>query len=593
MLKRSFKMKELKFYAKTVDGEILNFKESTEGEVRVFALSANELKGKGKLEISSDVFSRRAGDEGYYLVPGDEKASGCALIRFSELEADEWLEIDNPSLSFFAAADENAAYIVMIDNNYYYNLAAAYGGGAYRILVKINTEAQPIADDMVLRVITLPAGADYNAVARAVRNYRLGKGEIRPLADKCREREALEYARLHPLVRVRMGWKPVPSEVPHQTPENEPPMYVACTFADVRYLAERMKAHGVEGAEISLVGWNAKGHDGRWPDLLPVEGLLGGESELQKTVEYVRSLGYKLTCHTNHADHYEIASTFSYEDLVKKSDGTYKTHGNWSGGMSYASCPSVQYGYAERDVRLLEDIGFFGIHYVDCLSICRPEACFDPRHPVTLPEAIAVSRSIMRLYTERLGGFSSEGMRDFSVGELDFSLYNCFRSSRLSFLPKEYKMVAATVPMMELIYHGILLYNVSSATVNAVIKGDEARSTLALLGGKPALYINSKFLRSDKKAFANMSNNWMGEEDLTSGSEAELDASARAIAAAAEEYRAICDRQLVFIESYTVLDGGVCVTRYEDGVEIAANFGESAATYRGKLIAPSAYAVLR
>ena len=90
---------------------------------------------------------------------------------------------------------------------------------------------------------------------------------------------------------------------------------------------------------------------------------------------------------------------------------------------------------------------------------------------------------------------------------------------------------------MELIYHGILLYNVSSATVNAVIKGDEARSTLALLGGKPALYVNSKFLSAKKQLFSGMSNNWMGEEDLTSGSEEELEASARYIYEALLEYK--------------------------------------------------------
>jgi hypothetical protein len=154
-------------------------------------------------------------------------------------------------------------------------------------------------------------------------------------------------------------------------------------------------------------------------------------------------------------------------------------------------------------------------------------------------------------------------------------------------------MVAAVIPMMEIIYHGSVLYNVSSATVNAVIKGDEARSVLALLGGKPALYINSKFLRQDVKAFSGISNNWMGEEDLTSGSEAELDFAARAIKAAADEYAELCDRQLVFIDRYELLDGGVCVTRYEDGVEIAANFGTETAEYRGREIEPSAYAVYR
>ena len=586
-------MKNLVFYAECDDGTVLNFDEAECGKVRRFFLDASKFASAKSIRISSDRFDMKVGDEGYYLVPGDEKASGTALIRFKELGENEKLSVDNPSLSFFVAADKDETNVVMIENNYLYNLIVEYRDGAYGIYVKVTASAQPVEDDFVIRVITLPSGADYNDVAKAVRNYRLEIGEIKPLSDKCREREVLEYARCYPLVRIRMGWKPVPPEILHQTYENEPPMHVAITFADVRALADKMKRRGIKGADISLVGWNIKGHDGRWPDLLPVEELLGGESELLKTIAHVESLGYRVSCHTNHADHYEIASTFNFDDLAKCADGSYKVHGNWSGGKSYGACPLTQYRYAQRDISQLLQLGFHGIHYVDCLSLCRPDTCFDPTHKVTLSQSISILRRIMKLYTDNLGGFSSEGMRDFAVGELDFSLYNCFRSSRLSFLPKSYQMIDTTVPMMELIYHGILLYNVSSATVNAVIKGDETRTTLALLGGKPVLYINSKFLSAKKNVFSGISNNWMGDEDLTSGSDEELEAAAEAIAIAEEEYREICDRQLVFIESYKILDNGIHVTRYEDGVEIAANFGNDAAAYNGKEIAPSRYVVIR
>ena len=586
-------MKKLIFYAECDDGSVLNFDEAECDKVRAFFLHSSKFASTKSICISSECFKMKAGDEGYYLVPGDEKASGTAIIRFKELGENEKLSVDNPSLSFFVVADKNATNVVMIDNNYLYNLIAEYNNGTYRIYVKVTMSAQPVEDDFAIKVITLPSGADYNDVARAVRNYRLELGEIKPLADKCREREILEYARCTPLVRVRMGWKPVPPDILSQTLENEPPMHVACTFEDVRKLADKMKRRGIKGAEISLVGWNAKGHDGRWPDLFPVEELLGGEAELLKTIAHVESLGYRMSCHTNHADHYEIASTFNFDDLAKCADGSYKLHGKWSGGTAYGACPLTQYRYAERDVSELARLGFRGIHYVDCLSLCRPDVCFDPNHKVTLSQSISILRKIMKLYTNNLGGFSSEGMRDFSVGELDFSLYNCFRSTRLSFLPQTYQMVEATVPLMELIYHGILLYNVSSATVNAVIKGDERRTTLALLGGKPVLYINSKFISAKKNVFSGINNNWMGDEDLTSGSDEELDAAAEAIALAAEEYSELCDRQLVFIESYKTLDNGIHVTRYEDGVEIAANLGNNTAIYNGIEILPSKYAVIR
>ncbi|MBQ9070835.1 MAG: hypothetical protein IJY23_05765 [Clostridia bacterium] len=582
-------MKKLSFFASCDDGEALAFVEREDKKIRRFSLGAESFKDKKMLRITAPQFETSAGDNGYYLLPGDEKASGTALVRFAARSMNEKIRIDNPSLSIFAVANAEEVYVVMIENTYLYVLESEYVDGKYKICVEILTARQPVYDDIVFKVITLPASADYNDVARAVRNYRLEMGEIRPLRDKCAERESLEYARKYPLIRIRMGWKPVPPQILHQTEENEPPMYVACTFADVRFLADKMKEQGVEGAELSLVGWNAKGHDGRWPDLFPVEEMLGGESELIKTIEHVKSLGYKISCHTNHADHYEIAKTFNLDDLARNADGSVRSHGNWGGGTSYAACPVTQLRYAERDVKELVRLGFSGLHYVDCLSICRPDTCFDKNHRVTLSGAIEILRKIMNLYTEKFGGFSSEGMRDFSVGELDFSLYNCFRSTRLSFLPKDYEMVDAVIPMMELIYHGIVLYNVSSATVNAIIKGDEAKSTLALLGGKSALYINSKFLSAKKNVFSGISNNWMGEEDITSESREALTEAARLIYDSAKEYEALCDRQLVFIKSYKTLDGGICVTRYEDGVEIVANFGKETAAYRGKEILPSKY----
>ena len=586
-------MKKLDFFAKCDDGSILNFRMIREGDVKIFSLTADSFTDKKTIEISSDCFVKKTGDFGYYLLPGDEKASGTALINFNGKGEGEEIKIDNPSHSFFAVASDESVYVVMIDNTYYYNLKTSLKDGKYEISLLIKTEAQPVEDEIILRVITLPFDSDYNRIAKAIRSYRLERGEIRPLKEKCSEREALEYARMHPLVRVRMGWKPVPSEVPHQTLENEPPMHVACTFSDVRFLADKMKELGVDGAEISLVGWNVKGHDGRWPDLLPVEETLGGEEELRKTVQHVRNLGYKLTCHTNHADHYEIASTFNFDDIVKRVDGSYKTHGNWGGGTAYASCPSVQLKYADRDAHKLAELGFFGLHYVDCLSLCRPEVCFDSNHPVKLSESIDIYKRVMQLYIDRLGGFSSEGMRDFSVGELDFSLYNTFRSNLLSFVEKKYEMIDSVVPMMELIYHGILLYNVSTATVNAVIKGDFARSLLALLGGKPVLYINSKFLSAKKNVFQGINNNWMGEEDLMSENKEDIEASALAVYRAAEEYKALADRQFVFIDSYKKLDNGICVTRYEDGVEIVANFGSDPAIYREKQIASGKYLIIR
>lgn len=60
-------------------------------------------------------------------------------------------------------------------------------------------------------------------------------------------------------MRIRQGWKPVPPPVREQTPETEPEMHVAATFDDVSELLDVFQAHGIDKAEICLVGWNKSG----------------------------------------------------------------------------------------------------------------------------------------------------------------------------------------------------------------------------------------------------------------------------------------------------------------------------------------------
>ena len=84
--------------------------------------------------------------------------------------------------------------------------------------------------------------------------------------------------------------------------ETEPEMHVAATFDDVSELLDVFQAHGIDKAEICLVGWNKSGHDGRWPQPFPVEERLGGEEALKRLTAKARAMGYAMVCHTNSTD---------------------------------------------------------------------------------------------------------------------------------------------------------------------------------------------------------------------------------------------------------------------------------------------------
>ena len=100
------------------------------------------------------------------------------------------------------------------------------------------------------------------------------------------------------MIRVRCGWKPAPPQILHQTLENEPPMRVACDIDRVGDILDELKVQGVDKAEICLVGWNVKGHDGRWPQALPVCEELGF-----KGIHYIDVLGVVYPRNCYHKEH--------------------------------------------------------------------------------------------------------------------------------------------------------------------------------------------------------------------------------------------------------------------------------------------------
>ncbi len=585
-------MKKIDFSAELLDGTGCFFLQKNNQGTVEYVLPKSFFSGRDGLTVFCQQFDAIAGEEGYYLLPGNEHTCGSSIVYFRSRENGRQ-SINNPLLSLFAVSKQDATYLVLIQRDYTYTVNVTYEEGKYRLFLNFDFSEQFTDDDIVLRLITLPAGSDYNAVARCIRNYKFAFGELRPLKDKCSERPAVEYNRKYPLIRIRMGWKPVPPKVLHQTPENEPPMYVACTFREVRELADELHRQGLEGAEICLVGWNQKGHDGRWPQIFPVEEALGGEEELRKTVSHVQSLGYRITCHTNSVNHYEIADNFDWDAIAVKKDGYPKDYGMWAGGTAYDACPEKQLSYAKLDLPRVAALGFSGLHYIDVLSIVMPDICFHPEHPCKFKRSIECLREIMRLSRDLFGGFSSEGGFDFAWSELDYCLYNSFGDySKFSHMLKK-EMVDLVVPLFELVCHGSILYNISSSTVNYSIKEPNQAVSVALYGGRPTFYYYSKFVDVDSGFLKGIGTNWMGNLDMTCHTKEALQHSVEAICQAQKEYEKLADRQLVLLDSYKLMENGLRVMTYEDGVTVIGNYSDGTLVYQDVEVLPHSYRVVR
>ena len=537
----------------------------------------------GKLKISCPTLDATAGDEGYFIVPCSENTPGAPLIRFTERE-DSYSEVPAPTINYQCYVLSDKTVVVLYDRGYNYSVYLSVKDGKYSMGISIGYAQQPSRLDLRLTVLTLPAGSDYNDCARAVREYKLRTGQMRTLKEKCAERPEVAYASKYPMVRIRMGWKPVPPTVLEQTEENEPPIHVAVTFKGVRDFADRLKAAGVEGAELTLVGWNIGGHDGRWPQCLPADNRLGGTEELIKTIKHVRALGYNISCHTNTIDSYTIANSYDPKKLALFKDGSINFGGKWGGGQSRTVCPLKQLDVARETLPEIAALGFRGLHYIDVLSVINIPFCCSKDHPAAPGEGIEAYNGIMKLSQELFGGFASEGGFDHSIRYLDYSLYNSF-CDYINPMPNSFITPDGMIPMWELTYHGILLYNPCTLTVNYPIKDKDAEITYGLYGGKPSFYVYSKFLTEGR--------NWMGNEDFFLDDEASTALTVESIKRASKAFLENADLQLEFINRYEETESGLKLMKYENGAVVIGNYTDTALEYCGSMIPARSYTVRR
>lgn len=479
------------------------------------------------------------------------------------------------SMPFYGVKRKGECFLVIVEG-----LAAearlyqSYDDKGYHICFRFCFQADHTTPygDITLRVFFLEPDADYNTMARVYREYQYAHG-LQTIAEK--KRNAVTYAAQAPEIRLRMAWKPVPTPVEEQTPDTEPKMHAAITFERLKEIMRRMHRAGIEKAELCLVGWNQKGHDGRYPQLFPAEKMLGGEQKLKEAIALGQALGYQITAHTNSTDAYRIADCFREEDILKKPDGSLSANATWSGGRMYELCPQEALKQAEKNLPRVRRLGFKGLHYIDVLSIVRPRSCFDEKHPLNRSECVALWRRIAALSQKLFGGFASEGGCDFLARELDFALYAGFSA----FTAKPLLFQDVLVPLWELVYHGSILYCPSTELVNAALGEKKFQLKLIEYGGRPVLYFYARFVTPGGQR-----SNWMGENDLLCATDAELDASVAKIKETYDLYQTISHLQFAFMEEHRMLTPEVAAVRYSDGSTVVVNYSSAPFCFQGVTI---------
>ena len=428
--------------------------------------------------------------------------------------------------------------------------------------------------------------ADYSGIARSYRDYQLKRGACRPISARLKEQPLLEYAVRHPEVRIRQAWKPVPSPVFDQVTRNEPPVKPVVTFDRVKEIVDECLRQGVDGAEFCLVGWNVGGHDGRFPQIFPVEPTLGGEEKLKECVKYAQEKGYQIVGHSSFRDCYMIADTWDSEYVVEKNpDGTLKKgKTSWGGGRLYTMCPQRAYErFCPKQCAEMATLGFKGLFYVDVTTSRSLFPCNDPRHRLNNGQRAVWEANIMNELRSTFGGSASEGAFDFCIGSVDSALTVQWVKP---FDPPKNKMVDEYIPLWQLVYHGIVVSTPFRTMINCTANPDKRfLLKLAEFGGRPTYYWHSCFVTGRPPS--------MGTIDLEATTDEKMRQSVAWMKQGCDEYARRSDLQFQFMERHEVLSPGVARITYGNGAKMLVNYTGAVVAVDGVDVPSMDYVVIR
>ena len=248
---------------------------------------------------------------------------------------------------------------------------------------------------------------------------------------------------------------------------------------------EEFKRQGIDKAEFLLVGWNSKGHDGRFPQHFPIEEMLGGEEGFVKVIKTGERLGYPVDSFTNSTCAYRVADCWDEELVAKNKDGSMLHGGATGSGTEYRICPKRALDFSEDVLSRLSQLGSRGLHYIDVISVVEPLICHDQRHPCNRAQSVAYYHQIMEQSKKYFGGSSSEGGWDCYAGDIDYALYIDFDLENPA---RRSPLCDAYIPLWQLVYHGIIMSNPNSLTVNYPVKGRKAMLQCVDYGARPVIY---------------------------------------------------------------------------------------------------------
>ncbi len=521
------------------------------------------------IRIESPQWKAKKGDEGWYLTPPG------ALVRFDKDNGNTRADF---TMQMFGIKTSQACTMGIV-KGLPFELFAFMSAkkGNYNFILHVSTKSldKRAYEDFIVDFYSFEGDdANYSAMGRKYRQWQMSERGVRSLRERAKERPALAKTIDNILVRFKHGVKPFNKKVEHQTPENEPKPIVMNTFDEMKNFMLAMKEAGIETADIHSVGWNRGGHDGRWPQMFPVEPEFGGETKLRDAIKTAHSLGYQITCHTNYTAASKIAENWTEDIVGRELDGSLMARGIWSCGRVYRQCARQAYLVNfERDCKAILDLGFKGLHHIDVVTCMKPEYCFSPEHYCSRADTVKWWEKVMTRSREIFGGFSSESSADFCAKDLDFAFYV---SAYPSHFPKRGKdsLISEIVPLWQIAFHGCILSNpfwdTSDATSSykrtppfALFENNTDRILKVVeFGGRPCFYWTN-YRKEGVKPIVEMY----------------------------KLYQPLKYLQYEFMDEHRALADGVYLTRYSNGDETVVNYSKKDFKYKNSIVPAHNYKI--
>ena len=571
---------------KTLDGKTSITTKALErqpdGAFRFFIPIRELTDNIDSIDVIGGFSKARKGEEGYFVLPPNDIGSFT--------QDNGRVQVRRMGLPIFGMKNPRSTYVGIVKGlRFEFSAIVEAKDGEYTLFPRFHIRGIEFApyEDLIVDFYELKGDdANYSGMGRTYRKYQLDRGEVRPIKERIKTSPSLKYTAESIFVRIKHGTKARDMRYPFQTDENEPYLPVAMDFDGFKKKTQEIYDAGMRNVEMCFVGWHVGGFDGRFPDLFPVEEKFGGEAKMKEAIEHGKKLGFQMTNHVCNTDFYRVAKRFSEYAVAKTEDGIMRPYAFMSGGRAYNPCFQVVCDrYIDEDYEGLNKLGFTkGTQHIDVTSAIMPYTCHDPRHPCNRKQTAEYQNKIGEKCQKYFGGFSSEAGYDHVARTLDYVLYtNTFFHNKVMWKKWKKKpnfmLDNRTIPLWQIIYHGIILSNSDWDTVDfykplkdtsdPVLKTAKTpefnlwrRLQFWEYGGRPTFYwYNARYVDEIKKIY--------------------------------DQYQPMVYLQYEFMDFHGEIADNVFVTRYSDGSEVITNYTKKPFAYKGQTVPAEDFKLFR